>query len=100
MGQLNSVTDYLVSVLKRGIGEEILRVEQSVLSRAEEIYRASAELHPLKNAVVEYKCDEDIYRRVEHSPLGRVFSHVVLIFMILVSRGRGWGSLVTPRALQ
>ena len=74
LGQLNSVADYLVSVLKRGIGEEMLRVEQSVLSRAEEIYRASAELQPLKNVVVEYKCDDDIYRRVEHSPLGRVFA--------------------------
>ena len=74
LGQLNSVADYLVSVLKRGIGEEMLRVEQSVSSRAEEIYRASSELHPLKNVVVEYKCDEDIYRRVEHSPLGRVFA--------------------------
>ena len=32
MGQLNSVTDYLGSLLKRGIGEEMLRVEQSVLN--------------------------------------------------------------------
>ena len=72
LSHLNSVTDYLVSVSQRRIGEEMLRAEQSVLNRTEEIFNASAEFQPLKNVYVDYKRDEDIYQRFEHSPLGQV----------------------------
>ena len=72
LSHLNSVTDYLVSMSQRGIGEEMLRAEQPVLNRTEEIFNASVEFRPLKNVFVDYKRDEDIYQRFEHSPLGQV----------------------------
>ena len=72
LGHLSSVTDYLVSISQRGIGEEMLRAEQLVLNRTEEIFNAPVEFRPLKNVFVDYKRDEDIYQRFEHAPLGQV----------------------------
>ena len=73
LGQLNSVTDYLDSVLERAMNGEILEAERSVLNRAQELLNASTKFQSFHNVRVDYQPNEYSYRCVEKSVLGRVF---------------------------
>ena len=73
LGQLNSVIDYLDSVLERAMNGEILEAERSVSNRTQELLNASTKFQPFHNVRVDYQPNEDSYRCVEKSVLGRVF---------------------------
>ena len=77
LGQLRSVIDNVDSVLRRGIGGEILQAVLSVSTRSAELLETVGGLQPVRNEHVRYVSNEDAYQKMEPLKLGWVSRRII-----------------------